>query len=344
MPAMPASKEQLYLNAIRQGAKLAATRTDKPRGQAKHFRIVNSTNEVYASENKDKTLFRDKQAKEAESVKPDKISAQVDKPRVASRPYALPRVPQKQRELPELAKAQSTHFEAGKREERQGLEQLEKSKIALKKERVDFKEIIGKNKKGREEFERKNEEEREVQSDILAYHHQTKDFLADVATRYELNFNNRGRYLRRRKESPPGLQESQSEKKLSPFRAAMKGEGERCGEIEGELTHLRALLGSNERKLRQAEREGEALLFARYLERYGMEIREEAEEEGDTVEPLEENPRDPNRYKYSMARTRERKWGLIQRTEYESQRAHSLEESRQANTTSRTSQAAEQEG
>jgi hypothetical protein len=39
-----------------------------------------------------------------------------------------------------------------------------------------------------------------------------------------------------------------------------------------------------------------------------------------------------------MARTREKKWSLIQRTEYESQRTHSLEESRQANTTVRTSQ------
>ena len=38
-----------------------------------------------------------------------------------------------------------------------------------------------------------------------------------------------------------------------------------------------------------------------------------------------------------MARTREKKWSLIQRTEYEAQRTHSLEESRQANTTSRIS-------
>ncbi len=56
------------------------------------------------------------------------------------------------------------------------------------------------------------------------------------------------------------------------------------------------------------------------------------------MEPLEENVKDRNRYKYSMARTREKKWSLIQRTEYEAHRTHSLEESRQAHTTSRISQ------
>ena len=47
------------------------------------------------------------------------------------------------------------------------------------------------------------------------------------------------------------MQESQSEKKLSPFRAAMKSENERCGEIEGELAQLRAILANNDRKLRK---------------------------------------------------------------------------------------------
>jgi hypothetical protein len=60
------------------------------------------------------------------------------------------------------------------------------------------------------------------------------------------------------------------------------------------------------------------------------------------VEPLEqESSGDRNRYKYSMARTREKKWSLVQRTEYEAQRTNSLDESRQAHTTVRTSQQSE---
>lgn len=83
---MPATKEQLFLNAIKQGAKFAPPRSEKSRAQPKHFRIVNSSNEVYPSERKDKTLFRDKQLiDEAPAVPPDKA-------RVTSKPYALPRV------------------------------------------------------------------------------------------------------------------------------------------------------------------------------------------------------------------------------------------------------------
>jgi hypothetical protein len=36
------------------------------------------------------------------------------------------------------------------------LENIDKSKIVLRKEKVDFKEVIGKNKKMREDFEKKN--------------------------------------------------------------------------------------------------------------------------------------------------------------------------------------------
>lgn len=68
----------------------------------------------------------------------------------------------------------------------------------LKKERVDFKEIIGKNKKLREEFEKKNQEEKELQVDIMNYHYQTKDFLESIATKFQVNFNNIARYLKRK--------------------------------------------------------------------------------------------------------------------------------------------------
>lgn len=83
---MPATKEQLFMNAIKQGAKFAPPRSDKSKAQPKHFRIVNSSNEVYPADKKDKTLFRDKQSiEEAPTVLPDKA-------RVTSKPYALPRV------------------------------------------------------------------------------------------------------------------------------------------------------------------------------------------------------------------------------------------------------------
>jgi hypothetical protein len=86
LPSMPATKEQLFMNAIKQGAKFAPPRSDKHRAQLKNFRIVNSSNEVYPSEKKDKTLFRDKQSiDEAPTVPPDKA-------RVTSNPYTLPRV------------------------------------------------------------------------------------------------------------------------------------------------------------------------------------------------------------------------------------------------------------
>lgn len=47
---MQTGKDQIFLNAIKRGAKLdaAATRSEKHRAQAKNFRrIVNSSNEVY---------------------------------------------------------------------------------------------------------------------------------------------------------------------------------------------------------------------------------------------------------------------------------------------------------
>jgi hypothetical protein len=88
MPMMPTSKEELFLNAIKQGAKFTPLQNQR-QNRPKQFRIVNSSNETYSE--KDKTLFRDKQSKEVEPSLPDK-------PNINKKPYALPRVHQKPRE------------------------------------------------------------------------------------------------------------------------------------------------------------------------------------------------------------------------------------------------------
>lgn len=62
----------------------------------------------------------------------------------------------KAKESADIAKAQSTYIEPANK--KAALEGLEKSKIAIKKERVDFRDIINHNKKLREEFDKKNAE------------------------------------------------------------------------------------------------------------------------------------------------------------------------------------------
>lgn len=67
--------------------------------------------------------------------------------------YALPKL-QKAKESVDIAKAQSTYIEPANKNA--ALEGLEKSKIVIKKEKVDFRDIINHNKKLREEFDKKN--------------------------------------------------------------------------------------------------------------------------------------------------------------------------------------------
>jgi hypothetical protein len=70
------------------------------------------------------------------------------------------------------------------------------------------------------------------------------------------------------------------------------------------------------------------LPFERYLRSRGDSVSEISEEEEDEVQPLETAEEIKNRYRHLMAHTRDRKWGLLQRTEYEAQRTQSLGESR----------------
>ena len=92
-------------------------------------------------------------------------------------------------------------------------------------------------------------------------------------------------------------------------------------------------LNENQTLLNRLFRIGEKNSFNCYIEARGDRIDEESEEEEDTVEPLFDNPN--GKYNDLMAGTRERKWGLVQRTDYEAKRTNSLINSRQTGISSR---------
>ena len=86
--------------------------------------------------------------------------------------------------------------------------------------------------------------------------------------------------------------------------------------------------------LNRLNRQYEKNAYVCYIADRGDCIEEElSEEEHDTVEPLNDDP--TGKYTNLMAHTRERKWGMIQRTEYEAKRTTSLSNSRQTGISSR---------
>ena len=95
-----------------------------------------------------------------------------------------------------------------------------------KTQKVDFRQMIGKNKQLRNQFSKTNEEELTLQMQIVTLHKNKKDFLEYIRNKFDLNYSNKHKYLKKKKKTEDIYHfnikepEHQSEK-LSPFEARM---------------------------------------------------------------------------------------------------------------------------
>ena len=112
----------------------------------------------------------------------------------------------------------------------------------------------------------------------------------------------------------------------------MEAQKQTTKEITEEIQHLNHAYSENTTLLNRLTRVAEKNVYAQYLQKRGDRIDEESEEE-DTVEPLLDNSQ--GKYTNLMAGTRDKKWGLVQRTDYEAKRTNSLAMSRQTGMSSR---------
>ena len=98
---------------------------------------------------------------------------------------------------------------------------LEKEGLATrkpKKEKIDFKEVVGRSRKLKQETEKINEEEKAMQVEFMEYHNSTKSFLENMKQKHGLNYSNKHKYLPKKSNNEYYLKKSNASESspLSP--------------------------------------------------------------------------------------------------------------------------------